>query len=170
MKNEEDHEEPLNSVILTICSKAASRLHFFRLLARSGASVGDLKCFYTSVLRPIMEYACPVWHSSLSVAQSDALESIQKRAMCLVCRSVDYKSACIILGIDDLKSRREQLSIKFFNNCVISTESCLNYLLPEKRDQAIIDKLRKSSQYRLSQSRTVKYSKSFIPYCLSNYQ
>ena len=30
---------------------------------------------YTSVLRPVL--ACPVWHSSLTVAQSDALESVQ---------------------------------------------------------------------------------------------
>jgi hypothetical protein len=84
-----------------ICSKAASRLHFLKLLARSGASQEDLVCFYTSVVRPILEYACPVWHSSLTVAQTDALESIQKRAMRLMCQS-DYKIACIIVGIDDL--------------------------------------------------------------------
>ena len=64
-----------------ICSKAVSRLHFLKLLARSSASLEDLVCFYTSVVRPILEYACPVWHSSLTVAQADALESIQKRAM-----------------------------------------------------------------------------------------
>jgi len=34
---------------------------------------------YTSVLRPVLRpvLACPVWHSSLTVAQSDALESVQ---------------------------------------------------------------------------------------------
>ena len=31
-----------------ICSKAASHLHFLKLLARYGASLEDLVCFYTS--------------------------------------------------------------------------------------------------------------------------
>jgi len=129
-----------------ICSKAASRLHFLKLLARSGASLEDLVCFYTSVVCPILEYACPVWHSSLTVAQADALESIQKRAMRLMCQ-LDYKTACIIVGIDDLNSRREHLALSFFNHNVLNTESCLHYLLLDKRNPDIINRLRKPKQY-----------------------
>jgi hypothetical protein len=70
--------------IETVCSKAASRLHFLRLLARSGASSGDLICFYTSIVRPIMEYACPVWHSSLTVAQSTRWNQF-KNERCISC-------------------------------------------------------------------------------------
>jgi len=156
--------------IEAICSKAASRLHFLKLLARSGARNEDLVYFYSSIVRPILEYACPVWHSSLTVAQSDALEAIQKRAMRIVFQSMDYVTACILANIDALSSRREQLTMKFFNRCVLNPDSCIHYLLPEKRAPEIINKLRKSSQFEISQSRTVKFSKSFIPYCLSNYQ
>jgi hypothetical protein len=152
-----------------ICSKAASRLHFLKLLARSGASLRDLVCFYTSVVRPILEYACPVWHSSLTVAQSDALEFIQKPAMRLMSQ-LDYKSACLHVGIDELYSRREQLTVNFFKWSVLNADSCLIYLLPEKRDPDIINRLRKPKQYQSTQSRTVKFSKSFILYCLTNYQ
>src|SRR5664279_6380164 len=69
-----------------VCSKAASRLHFLKQLARSGAPHGDLLCFYCTVVRPVLEYACPVWHSSLTVAQSesDALEQLQKRALRII--------------------------------------------------------------------------------------
>ena len=151
------------------CSKASSRLHFLKLLAQSGASHGDLVNFYTSIVRPILEYACPVWHSSITVAQSNTLETIQKRAMRIARLPFDYKTACILVGIDTLIARREQLTKKFFNRSVLNTESCLHYLLPEKRDPAIINKLRKSSQFQISQSRTVKFSKSLIPYCLTNY-
>jgi hypothetical protein len=77
-----------------------------KLLARSGASMGDLVCLYTSVVHPILEYAGPVWYSSLTVAQWDARESIQKRAMHLM-RQANYKVACVIVDIDDLHSRRE---------------------------------------------------------------
>ena len=36
--------------------------------------------FYTAVIRPVLEYASPVWHYSITQAQSQHLESIQKRA------------------------------------------------------------------------------------------
>ena len=67
-----------------IVSKAASRLHFRKQLKRAVAPNRDLLHFFTSVLRPVLEYACPVWHSSLTVAQSDALESVQKRAISII--------------------------------------------------------------------------------------
>jgi len=64
-----------------ITSKAASRLHFLKQLKLAGAGRDDLLCFYTTVIRPVLEYACPVWHSSLTAAQAKSLESIQRRAM-----------------------------------------------------------------------------------------
>jgi len=42
------------------------------------------------------------------------------------------------------------------------------HLLPGKRDPVIVNKL--SSQYQSTQSRTVKFTKSFIPFRQSNYQ
>jgi len=50
-------------------------------LKRAGAGLNDLLNFYCSVIRPVLEYASPVWHSSLTVAQTMALEYLQKRAM-----------------------------------------------------------------------------------------
>jgi hypothetical protein len=78
---------------------------------------------------------------------------------------IDYKSACVLVSIDDLHSKREQLTMKYFNCSVIDTELCLNYTFPEKRNLDIGNKLRKSSQCQISQSETVTFSKSLIPYC-----
>jgi len=67
-------------------------------------------------VRPILEYACPVWHTGLTAAQSDALESIQKRAMRIIYaddNSGDYKTRIIISGVDTLKDRREVLTERF---------------------------------------------------------
>ena len=152
--------------------QSAPRLHtvyFLKLFELSGSSLENLVCFYTSVVRPILEYACPVWHSSLTVAQADALESIQKREMRLLCQA-DYTMACMIVGIENLHSRREHLTLSFFNRNVLNTESDLHYLLLVTRDPDIINRLRKPKQYQSVHSRTVKFSKSFIPHCLSNYQ
>ena len=50
-----------------IVSKAASRIHFLKQLKRAGVPIRDLLHFYTAVIRPVLEYACPVWHSGLTV-------------------------------------------------------------------------------------------------------
>ena len=47
-----------------ITSKVAARLHFLKQLKRSGAGQDDLLHFYGTVIRPVSECACPVWHSS----------------------------------------------------------------------------------------------------------
>ena len=36
---------------------------------------------YVNVVRPVVEYACPVWHTSLPIYPSDNIEMIQKRAV-----------------------------------------------------------------------------------------
>ena len=60
-----------SSNINFIYSKASSRLYFLKLLKRSGACIDDMLHFYNSVIRPVLEYACPVWHNSLTTDQSD---------------------------------------------------------------------------------------------------
>lgn len=64
--------------ITTICSKANKRLHFLKLLKRSSVSVDDLLQFYKSFIRPVIEYACPVWQSGFTIEKLDRLESIQR--------------------------------------------------------------------------------------------
>jgi len=54
----------------------------------------------TTVVRPDLEYACPVWHCGLTVAQSDLLESVQKRAIHIVYPDADYQTSLIVAGID----------------------------------------------------------------------
>ena len=38
----------------------------------------DLVSVYVSVVRPVLEYACPVWHTNLPQYLSDNIEVIQK--------------------------------------------------------------------------------------------
>ena len=67
-----------------ICSKASKRLYHLKQLRRAGLDSVDLLAFYGSVIRPVLEYACPVWHTSLAVADSAKIESIQRRAMRII--------------------------------------------------------------------------------------
>jgi len=93
--------------INAVSAKIASRLYFLRQLKRAGATYSDLLSFYCTVIRPIPEYASPVWHSSLTAAQSDVLESLQKRAMNIIFPGDNYTGALTIAGVDTLRSRRE---------------------------------------------------------------
>ena len=35
----------------------------FKKLKRGGVSQADLVYYYQAVIRPVLEYACPVWHT-----------------------------------------------------------------------------------------------------------
>ena len=120
-----------------------------------------LMCLYCTVIRPIIEYASPVWHSSLTMAQSDVLESLQKRAMNVILPGVDYTTALIIAGIDTLSDRRKKLTRRFFTRHVLDETSCLHYLLPPKRDDNITARLRKTTlfqNYRAKQTDSITHS------------
>jgi len=59
-----------------ITSRAAKRLWFLKKLKRAGVAKEDLAYFFQTVVRPILEYACPAWHTSLTNEQSMTLENI----------------------------------------------------------------------------------------------
>jgi len=110
-----------------------------------------------------------VWHSSLDVAQTKALESLQRRALRIIFEDGDYTMSLIRAGLDTLESRREQLTERFFKRSVLPESSCLHYLLPDKRDVSVTGRLRHARTFEPVKPRTVRFSKSFIPYCLNHY-
>ncbi|CAB4001956.1 Hypothetical predicted protein [Paramuricea clavata] len=74
--------------IRDISSKASKRLYALRILRRNGVQPSDLRTVYCSFIRPVLEYACPVWHTSLPKFLTDELEHIQRCAMVLL--AVDF--------------------------------------------------------------------------------
>ena len=61
--------------------------------------------------------------------------------------------------------------ICYFNeiSSVLPESSCLHYLLPDKRDDSVTGRLRHARTFEPVKQRTVKFSNSFIPYCLNHY-
>ena len=67
-----------------IFSKAEKRVYMLYPLQRAGISQNELVKIYVSVIRPVLEYACPVWSIGpirLPKYLSDAIEMIQKRVL-----------------------------------------------------------------------------------------
>jgi len=158
--------------VQAICTKANSKLYFLKMLKRAGLSTGDLVCFYTTVIRPVLEYASVVWHHGLTQAQADRLEALQKRALRIIYGQVlfgmPYQFMLIYAGIISLSQRRAKLGQSFFDKISEPTD-CINYLLPSGRDHAIVSRLRHAPKYEHSRTRTSRY-RSFVHYALSNYQ
>ena len=86
--------------INTILSKASKRLYFLKQLRRAGVPPQQLIHFCMAVIRPVLEYAFPVWHYSITRAQSEHFESTQKRAIHIIlmsctCYVVAFRDNCM---------------------------------------------------------------------------
>ena len=73
----------------------------------------------------------------------------------------DYTLSLIVANVDTLESRREQLTERFFRRSVLRKSSCLHYLLPDKRDSVITDRLRHPKTVKPLLMKTEKFRKSF---------
>lgn len=91
-----------------------------KLLKLSNACIDDMLHFFKTVIRSLLEHACPVWHNSLTNEQIDQIESIQKRALKILCGSsiIDYKQLLILYSFSSLSKRRETLCKRLFFNII----------------------------------------------------
>jgi len=74
-----------------ITSKAASQLYFLKQLKRAGLSSSHLLHFYTTVIRPVLAYASPLWHPTLtkSLPRADS-GAVSKWVICACDSLVDF--------------------------------------------------------------------------------
>ena len=94
-----------------IVSKSSRRLYMLSRLKRFGVPVEDLVSVYVGYVRPTVEYASPVWHSSIGKKQTQQIERIQKRACYIILGSnyTTYNDALDLTGLQTLEVRRLQL-------------------------------------------------------------
>ena len=75
---------------------AGKRLYMLYQLKRAGITQNDLVNVYVSVFRPVLQYACPVWHTNLPQLLSQNIEIIHyTRAL-----------TCIFLGLGNAEILR----------------------------------------------------------------
>ena len=90
-----------------IVKKAAKRVYMLYQLKRAGIIQLDLVTVYISVVRPVLEYACPVWHTNLPKYLSDSIELIQNRALKSIFPGMSYNDILNDTGLRTLKERRD---------------------------------------------------------------
>ena len=127
-----------------ILTKATQCLYFLKQLKRAGVPCVQLLHFYLTVIRPVLEYATPVWHHLITKAHTEQVEAVQRRAIRIIYSytcDMPYINALYIANISGLVDRREQLSRVFFKS-ILQPTSCLFHTLPPARDLATVTRLR----------------------------
>ena len=95
--------------------KANKRLWIVRRLKNLGAQQEDLLDVYTKQVRSVLELAVPAWHGTITLAEQQDIERIQKCVAHIILGDeyVSYKQALLTLNLESLQSRRGKLCLKF---------------------------------------------------------
>ena len=121
------------------------------------------KELFTSCIR---KQSCVVWHSSLTVENSEDLERVQKSAVRIIIgnKFENYENALIKANLQKLSDRREQLCLKFAKQCLQSDKNEDIFPLKKKnhkmktRKQEIFE-VNKFNTERMKNSAIFKYAK-----------
>ena len=139
--------------------KGYQRLEIIRKLYEFNVPIKDLVLIYTMYVRSILEFNCRVWHFSLTIAQSEDLERVQKIACKIILKDqyISYDTARYSLNIETLEERRLMLCKRFATNC-LKYEKTKN-MFPLNTDP----KSRHSEKYQVKFARNSRLLYSAIP-------
>ena len=119
------------------------------------------------MIRPVVEYACQVWYTSLTGAQTNKLEWIQRRALRSVYLDASYAEALSQSGLLRLSQRMEDLSKAFFRD-MLSPSHRLHHLLPPAR--GIPYGLRRRAGFSRFHTRCSRFQKTLVAHGLRHWQ
>ena len=160
-----------NNHLSDIIKKVKSRLYFVSQLKRSGVKEKELLLLYLTCIRPVAEYACPVYHNSLPQYLHNDLERCQKRALRIVFPNFSYQEALKKVGLSKLFDRRENIVLKLFREVCSNPSHKLHQLLPPVNGcKYDLRGKRTFSVRRLVTERTLNsfiFKKSFSSVCCS---
>ena len=105
-----------------ISKRATSKLWVLVRFKALGGSIPQLLQVYQTRVRSTLEFASPVFHSSLTLEQSKKIEMVQKKAFAVILGKnyMSYERALLQLNMERLDTRRENISIKFALKCTKS--------------------------------------------------
>ena len=147
-----------------ICKKAYSRLSLITKLKYVGVKIEDLIEIYILFIRSITEYCSVVFHSRLTVEQSQKIENIQKTCLKIILGEsyISYSAALEMCGLETLFDRRQKRCLNFALKCTEHPKNKRLFPLNVKDSQHI---LRRQEKFVVNFARTAAYQQSTIPFC-----
>ena len=146
-----------------LIKKGNSRMELLHRVAGFGTPVEDLKIIYILFIRSILEQSATVWHSSLTEENISDLERVQKSAIKVILQEKynGYQNGLAQLGLEDLKSRREQLCLDFAKKCTKNKK--LSHMFPINNKSHDMN-TRREDFYKVQHANTGRLQKSPIIY------
>ena len=129
--------------------------------------VTDLKHIYTALIRSVLEYSAPVWHTQIPTFLADELEKVQIRALRILYPDKHYSEALILTDCPLLSDRRANLCTKTFSK-ICTPQSRLNHLVPKVKLDAHSHLLRNNQSLTHPRCRTKRFKRSFYQQCVLN--
>ena len=99
----------------SMIARSNKKLWFIKRLKKLGANTKDLLDLYSRHIGSILEYAAPVWHSSLTGEDRLKLEIIQNSALHIILDDSykSYSSALKLIGLKTPFKNRRKICLKF---------------------------------------------------------
>ena len=115
---------------------------------------------YKKEIRSILEYAVPVWHSSITMKQSAQIESIQKLAFRIILKEkfTTYRSACNLFHTETLRNRRLKICQRFALKNLNSSNSLFSIAATDPR---LRQRKARVQNYKCN---TKRFQKSSLPF------
>ena len=154
------HDLKWNMHTSELSRKCSSRLYFLKQLKRSAVAPSELVLFYVTCIRPVLEYASPVFHRSLPNYISEDLERIQRRALRIIYPDLSYSVALETAGLPKLHERREKISTDLSDKIVCDPTHRLYSLLPQRKSCKYA--LRRKRDFTVPKCKTERLKNSFI--------
>ena len=149
-----------NCHVAEISEKVASSFDFLKQLKRANIPAKDLLIFYLTCIRPVTEYACPVFHNVLPAYLSAELEQLQKRAMRIIFPFVSYSDALRQANLEKLSRRRQSITTKLFDSITCNWDHKLYEPLPPRNNCE--SNLRQKRNFYVPLAKTKRLENTFI--------
>ena len=146
-----------------LTKKANKKMRMLHLASKFTRNRDHLKHIYKTFIRCNLEFSSTVWHSSLTQADRQDLERIQKAAVKVILKNdyESYEQALGLLKIESLDQRRETMALKFAKNSLKNHNFSKLFPLKMANHQM---KVRNSEKYVVNTSKTKRYQESAVPY------
>ena len=130
VRDSQVHDLKWNSHVDYIIKETCKKLLYsLRVLRRARVSQPNIMRIYLSTVRPVLEYAVPVWQN-IPAYLSEAIERVQKRALNIIYPEAESYAHALQLGkLDRLDDRRVLLCYKYMAK-MKSPSHPLHHLLP----------------------------------------
>ena len=147
-----------NTHIDNIISKC---LYLLVQLKRANVPARDIIQFYTTCVRPVLEYASNVFNYSLPTYVNDDIERIQKRALSIAHPGFKYEDSLVMSGLSTLRERRNKSCENFFNKIMANPNHKLFNLISISKKIPFYN-LRNERTVDVPKFKTERFKNSFL--------